>query len=353
MKLQFAVQGVELKDAGTFAAEVETRGYDGITTQENANEPFLPLAVAATTTRRIQLATGVAIAFPRSPMVVAEASWDLQGASGGRFVLGLGSQVKGHNERRFSVPWSPPAPRLKEYVQSLRAIWRCWHEGGRDLAFIGKHYSFTLMTPNFTPKPMGHIGAPVTIAAVGPAMMRVAGEVCDGVRLHGFCTRKYIENVVMAELGTGFERGGRRRENFEISGGGFIATGPDEEAVRRMYEWVRYRVAFYGSTRTYWPVFEQHDLVDLGEKLHHLSVQQRWDEMAKEVPDDVVDLFCAHGTWDVIASRIEERFGGLVDAIGLQTPTGETPTMLDPGVIQDIQRIGKTFQGYDLKQWAA
>ena len=348
MKVQFAMQGVPLKNAGTFAREIEDAGYDGIVTQENANEPFLPLAVASTTTESIQLATGVAIAFPRSPMVVAEASWDLQAASGGRFVLGLGSQVKGHNERRFSVPWSPPAPRLKEYIQSLHAIWKCWAEGGKDLAYIGKHYSFTLMTPNFTPEPMGQVGAPVTIAAVGPAMMRVAGHVCDGVRLHGFCTRKYIENVIMKELETGFGRGGRTRENFEISGGGFIATGKTEEEVRKMYDWVRYRVAFYGSTRTYWPVFEQHDLLDLGEKLHRMSVQQRWDEMAAEVSDDVVDLFCAHGTWDVIASRIEERFGGLSDSIGFQTATGEQPSLIDPGVLQDIQKIGTTFKGYDL-----
>lgn len=352
MKVQFAMQGVPLKNAGTFARKIEQAGYDGIVTQENANEPFLPLAVASTTTENIQLATGVAIAFPRSPMVVAEASWDLQAASGGRFVLGLGSQVKGHNERRFSVPWSPPAPRLKEYIQSLHAIWKCWAEGGKDLAFIGKHYSFTLMTPNFTPEPMGHVGAPVTIAAVGPAMMRVAGHVCDGVRLHGFCTRKYIENVIMKELQTGFERGGRSRENFEISGGGFIATGKTEEEVRKMYDWVRYRVAFYGSTRTYWPVFEQHDLLDLGEKLHRMSVQQRWDEMAAEVPDDVVDLFCAHGTWDVIAKRIEERFGGLSDSIGFQTAAGEEPTLIDPGVLQDIQKIGTTFKVYDLNHAA-
>lgn len=353
MKVGFALQGVPLAEAGTMARRIEQAGYDAVVTQENANEPFLPLAIAATTTERVQLATGVAIAFPRSPMVVAEASWDLQAASGGRFVLGLGSQVKGHNERRFSVPWSAPAPRLKEYVQSLRAIWACWARGGTDLAFIGKHYSFTLMTPNFSPKPMGHVGAPVTIAAVGPAMMRVAGEVCDGVRLHGFCTRKYVENVIMSELQTGFDRGNRTRERFEITGGGFIATGPDEAAAAEMFEWVRYRVAFYGSTRTYWPVFEQHDLLDLGEKLHRMSVAQRWGEMAKEVPDDVVHLFCAYGAWDSIAKRIEERFGGITDGISFQTATDAPPALLDPGLLQDIQRIPTRFESFDLERNAA
>ena len=353
MKVYYTLPRMPLGKAAEMAREAERRGYDGLVTTETNRDPFLPLAVASTVTEKMELVTGVAIAFPRSPMIVAEMGWDLQEQTGGRFVLGLGSQVKGHNERRFSVPWSAPAPRLKEYVESLRAIWQCWAEGGKELAYIGKHYSFTLMTPNFTPPPMGHVGAPVTIAAVGPAMLRVAGEVCDGARLHGFCTRKYYDNVISKEIGTGFERaGGRARENFEISGGGFIATGPDEEKMRKMYEWVRYRVAFYGSTRTYWPVFEQHDLLDLGEKLHRLSVQQRWDEMAKEVPDDVVDLFCAAGTWENIAGEIEKRFGGMADVVSIQSEMGDDSPMFDPGLIQDIQKIATPFRGFDLPKAA-
>lgn len=352
MKVYYNMPRVTMREAAAMAQEIERRGYDGIATNETSRDSFMPLAVASTVTEKVELATSVAIAFPRSPMVTANLCWDIQESSNGRFILGIGSQVKGHNERRFSVPWSAPAPRMKEYIQSLRAIWQCFDDQSTDLAYIGKHYSFTLMTPNFLPPRIGSVGCPITIAAVGPAMLRVAGETCDGARLHGFCTRKYVENVVMKELGTGFERGGRKRENLEISGGGFIATGPDEEKTAKMFEWVRYRVAFYGSTRTYWPVFEQHDLLDLGEKLHRLSVQQRWDEMAKEVPDDVVDLFCAHGTWDTIAGEIENRFGGMADIVTLQSELGDDTPMLDPGLIQDIQKIPTTFEGFDLPKAA-
>ena len=189
---------------------IEAAGYDGIVTMENRHDPFMPLAVAATQSERLQLATGIAIAFARSPMSVANLGWDLQAASGGRFVVGIGSQVKGHNVRRFSVEWSPPAPRMREYVQALRAIWRCW-KTGEALDYQGQHYRFTLMTPNFRPEPIDVGPPPVTIAAVGPAMLRVAGEECDGVRLHPFCTRKYLEQVVLPRLQQALRRSGRAR----------------------------------------------------------------------------------------------------------------------------------------------
>src|SRR5262245_58585782 len=231
----------------------EAAGYDGVVTSENRHDPFLALGIAAVNSARLALCTGIAIAFSRSPMPVANASWDLQAASRGRFVLGLGTQIRAHNENRFSVPWSAPAPRMREYVEALRAIWRCW-EKGEKLAYRGQHYKFTLMTPTFTPESTGQPMVPITIAAVGPVMLRLAGELCDGVRLHGFCTRRYIDQVVLREVGTGMTRSGRAREHFEISGGGFVATGADEGAVAKMVEWVRYRVAFYASTPAYWPV---------------------------------------------------------------------------------------------------
>ena len=222
---------------------MEAAGYDVVTTQENRHDPFLPLAVAAVASEKVTLATSISIAFARSPMVFANLAWDLQKASRGRFVLGLGSQVKGHNERRFSVPWSAPAPRLRECVQAIRAIWACWGEGEK-LDFQGEHYRFSLMTPNFTPEPMDEAPPPITIAAVGPAMMRVAGEVCDGARLHGFCTRKYLEEVAVPRLEGAMQAAGRDRRAFEISGGGFVATGATDEAVARAFEWVRMRVGF-------------------------------------------------------------------------------------------------------------
>jgi probable F420-dependent oxidoreductase len=334
----------DLRAVGRAAREVEADGYDGVVSMENKHDPFLALAVAGVETGRIELHTGVAIAFARSPMAVAQVGWDLAGATGGRFVIGLGSQVRAHNERRFSVPWSPPAPRIREYVRALRAIWQCWKTGDK-LDYQGEHYRFTLMTPNFTPEPIAAPPPAVMIAAVGPAMLRVAGEECDGVKLHGFCTRRYIEESVMPRLAEGFAKAGRRRENFEISGGGFLATGPDDETVARMFEWVRSRVAFYGSTPSYWPVFELHGLEDLGRKLHAMSREGRWREMTREVPDDVVHLFAAVGRYDEIAGAIEARFGGLVDAINLRA-NAELPGRFPRELIDDVRRVPHAFRGF-------
>ena len=344
MRILTTVPQDDLAAVPAAARAAEAAGYDGVVTMENRNEPFLALAVAAVSTQRVSLQTGIAIAFARSPMAVANVSWDLQNASRGRFVLGLGSQVRAHNENRFSVPWSPPAPRMREYVLALRAIWRCWQTGAK-LDFRGEHYKLTLMTPNFTPTSTGQPMVPVTIAAVGPAMLRVAGEVCDGVRLHGFCTRRYIDEVVMRELRTGMLKGGRAREQFEIAGGGFIATGPDEAAVAKMVEWVRYRVAFYASTPAYWPVLEVHGLHDLGRKLNVMSKAGQWDRMAAEISDDVVRLFAAIGTYRDIARAIEERFGRAVDTVSLSGGYG-VHQEIPQDVIQDVRRIPGAFTAH-------
>lgn len=333
-----------LQDVPAEAAAIEAAGYDGAVTMENKYEPFLPLAVAATATKRIELSTGIAIAFARSPMVVAETAHDLQTASKGRFTLGLGSQVKGHNERRFSVPWSPPVPRLREYIEGMRAIWRCW-EKGEKLNYVGEHYQFTLMTPNFIPDRNGLPPVPVTIAAVGPAMLRLAGRVCDGVRLHPFCTRRYLEDVVMPRLEDGFTKGGTKRENFEITGGGYMVTGPDQESIDKLFEWVRYRVAFYGSTRSYFPVWELHDEQDLGMKLHEMSKRGEWDKMAAEVPDDIVHLFAAVGGYDEIVGAAEARFGGISDTLNASM-SADLDISLPGEVIQDLQKIPTRFQGF-------
>ena len=335
----------DLAEAPAAARAAETAGYDGLVTSENKNDPFLALALAAVNTRALALLTGIAIAFSRSPMAVANVSWDLQVASRGRFVLGLGSQVRAHNENRFSVPWSAPAPRMREYVQALRAIWRCW-ETGEKLAYRGQHYKFTLMTPNFTPTSTGQRPVPVTIAAVGPAMLRVAGEVCDGVRLHGFCTRRYIDEVVMRELRGGMAKGGRPRECFEIAGGGFIVTGADDGEVAKMVEWVRYRVAFYASTPAYWPVLDVHGLQELGRKLNVMSKAGQWDRMAGEISDDVVRLFAAVGTHRELAGAIAERFGGVADSVTLSGGYG-IRQQIPPDLVQDIRRIPSPFTGYE------
>lgn len=333
----------EVAPAARAAEQVEA---DAVMTAEIAHDPFAPLVLATTATERLELSTGITVAFPRSPMVVANAAWDLQANSGGRFNLGLGSQVKGHNQRRFSVAWSPPVPRLREYVESLRAIWRCW-ETREPLQYAGDHYRFTLMTPEFSPEPSGQPPVPVAIAAVGPAMMKMAGRVCDGVRLHGFATRRYLEEVALPQISAGLEKAGRTRNRFEISGGGFVATGPDEEAVADELETIRYRIAFYGSTRSYHGVFEVHGWEDLGLKLHRMSKAGEWDKMADQVPDDVVHEFAAVGTWDNLGSAVEERFGGLTDNLTLALPAGAEPDRVAE-LVAEIQNIDSPFQGHTL-----
>ena len=334
----------DLRKVPAAAKAAEADGYDGLLTLENRNEPFLAHAVAAVVTERIGLGTGIAIAFARSPMVVANLCWDLQIAARGRFVLGLGPQIRAHNEKRFSVPWSPPVPRLREYVLALRAIWTAW-EKGEKLDFRGEHYTFTLMTPNFVPASLHLPMVPVTLAGVGPHSLRLAGEVADGLRLHPFCTRRYLEEEVNARLAEGFAKSGRKREDFEVSGGGFLATGKDDAAVARMFEWVRMRVAFYGSTPAYWPVLELHGEGELGRKLNALSKQGKWDEMTASIPDDLVHLFAAVGRHDQIAAVIEKRFGGVSDTLNASVNSA-TPSDMPPDLIQDIQRIQTPFKGY-------
>ena len=334
--------------AGPAARAAEDDGYDAVMTVELNHDVFAPLAFAALATERVELTPSIVVAFPRSPTVLASQAWDLQANSHGRFVLGLGSQVKGHNERRFGIPWSPPAPRLREYVQALRAIWRCW-ENGEKLDFQGEHYKLTLMTPDFSPAPTGLPMVPVTISAVGEAMLRVAGQVCDGVRLHPICSRRYLEEVCLPRLSEGMGRSGRSREHFDIHGGGFVATGRDEQAVAAAMDVVRRRIGFYGSTRSYLPILALHGLEELAAKLHEFSVTGRWNEMAALVSDDVVRIFAACGTYDEIAASIEQRFGGVADSIDTNFPAG-TPPGLRREIISDIRRIPHAFAGFDVSR---
>ena len=224
----------------------------------------------------------------------------------------------------------------------LRAIWRCW-KTGETPGFEGEHYRFTLMTPNFAPEPIEAPPPAVMIAAVGPAMLKVAAEECDGVKLHGFCTRKYLTDEIMPRIAAGLANAGRERAQYEISGGGFLATGPDDAAVAQRFEWVRQRVAFYGSTPAYYPVLAVHGLEDLGRKLNTLTRHGKWSEMAREVPDDVVHLFAAVGRHDQIVAAIERRFGGLVDALTLR---GEGVGDVPPDLVQEIRRLPHAFRGF-------
>ncbi|MBI3954245.1 MAG: TIGR03617 family F420-dependent LLM class oxidoreductase [Chloroflexi bacterium] len=312
----------------------EEMGYDGVTSSETQHDPFFPLVVAAEHSKKVNLTTSVAIAFPRSPMIVANIGWDLQSYSQGRFILGLGTQVKGHNERRFSVPWSPPGPRLREYVLSLRAIWDCWQKN-TTLKFEGEHYHFSLMTPNFSPGPIKYARPPVHIAAVGAYMCRLAGEVCDGLRPHGFTTPKYVQDVTLPNIEAGAKKAGRTLKDLDLFGGGFMVVGADRKEAERLAEGIRTQVAFYGSTRTYHNVFELHGWKDIGPKLHEMSLKGQWGEMAKAVPDNVLEEFALICTLDDVVDKVKKRYGGYATSLGLSLPA-RTP--------QETEKAKKAIQ---------
>jgi probable F420-dependent oxidoreductase len=333
------------RQAGPVARAAEAAGFDAVMTIELGHEVFTPLALAALATDRVELTPSIAVAFPRSPTVMASHAWDLHAHSRGRFVLGLGSQVKGHNERRFGIVWTPPAPRLRDYIGALRAIWQCWETRGK-LDYRSAHYTLSLMTPAFSPEPTGLPMVPVTIAAVGEAMLRVAGQAADGVRLHPLCSRRYLEEVCLPRIAEGMARSGRTREAFDVHGGGFVATGADAAALARAMDKVRERIAFYGSTRTYLPILALHGLEALGLKLHSMSVRGQWREMASEVSDDVVRIFAACATYDGLAAAIADRFGGAADSIDLTFPP-DAAAGLQRELLADIHRIPHRFTGFN------
>ena len=305
-----------LKGVPEEARLAQSLGYDGLCTDETGHDPFFPLLLAAGAAPGVSLETRVAIAFPRSPMVVAYSAWDLQDFSGGRFRLGLGTQVKGHIQRRFSAEWGSPGPRLREYIQSLHAIWDNWQEG-KKLDFRGRFYSFTLMTPFFSPGANSAGKPPVFISALNPYNCRVAGEVCDGLALHPITSAKYLESVVKPNIAEGAEKAGRNPADVILTGGGFVATGPNQEAISAKKEEIKRRIAFYFSTRTYFPVLEVHGFQEVGQRLHEMSLKGEWDRMTGLVSDEMLDQFTVIGPYDEVAYRLKERFGGLIDEIVL------------------------------------
>ena len=332
------------REVAPAARAAETAGFDALMTVELGHDPLAPLAFAALATERVELTPSVVVAFPRSPTTLAQQAWDIQANSGGRFVLGLGSQVKGHNERRFGIAWTAPAPRMRDYVMALRAVWKAWETRGR-LNFDSEHYKLTLMTPDFSPEPTGLPIVPVTVAAVGEAMLRVAGQVGDGVRLHPLCSRLYLEQVCLPQMMEGMRRSGRSRLHFDVHGGGFVCTGPDDATVAAEMDKARQRIGFYGSTRTYLPILALHGLEDLGAKLHRMSVEGQWDRMGAEISDDTVRIFAACGTYAALPAAIGQRFGGVADSVDIHFPAGIEPGLAKE-LVTDIRRVPHTFAGF-------
>ena len=292
----------------------ENIGYDGLCTEETGHDPLLPLVLAATTTSRVTLEPRVAIAFPRSPMVFAYAAMDLQNLSEGRFRLGLGTQVKGHIERRFSTEWTPPGPRLREYVQSLHAIWDAWQDGTR-LSYHGEHYNFSLMTPFFSPGPSEQPRPPVFVSAVNAYNCRVAGEVCDGVSLHPLMSPEFLRQRILPPIADGASRTGRDVKDISLTGSGFIITGPNRQVIDERKYAVRRQIAFYSSTRTYFTVLETHGFEDVGVRLHEMSLKGQWDEMTNLITDDILEKFAVIAEYGDVAAAVKERYDGILNEI--------------------------------------
>ena len=337
MRVVYHLNSSDLSAIPSESAWAESMGYDGVSANETAHDPFVALTLAATATSRVTLETHVAIAFPRSPMVVAYTGRDLHDLSGGRFRLGLGTQVKGHIERRFSTVWESPGPKLREYIQALRSIWAAWDSGQR-LNYAGKFYNFSLMTPFFSPGPGKFSQPEIFNAAVNAYNCRVAGEVSDGLVLHTFTSAKYVKQVVRPNILTGTRLAGRDPNQVKINGGGFIVTGANKAAIKEADRDARRRIAFYASTRTYLPVLECHGFQELGLRLHQMSLEGKWEEMGDLVTDDMLDAFAVIGEYDEIASKILERYGGLVDEVGLTIATaGEADERQIRRIIRSLQ----------------
>jgi probable F420-dependent oxidoreductase len=327
VNLDIGLMTFDLPAVGEYCRRAENMGFGAVWSAETRHDPFLPLAVAAATTRRVGLGTAIAIAFARSPMILAHIAWDLQKASGGRFVLGLGSQVKAHNERRFSVPWSAPAPRLREVVAALRAIWTAWQRRA-PLDFRGQSYRFDLMTPFFDPGPIEHSRIPVYLAGVNPQMCRVAGEIADGLHVHSFHSERYLRECVHPAVQEGLNRAGRSRADFTFRASTMVVLGDSAEERKRHARGVKQQIAFYASTRTYQPVLAAHGLEDLVPRLHARSLAGDWEGMTDLISDATLDLFAVSGPFEEIGDRIRERYRGLYDRTQLY-PSFQ-PSLEDP-----------------------
>lgn len=306
MKLDAALLTTDIARVGAAAKAFEAQGFDGVLSFEGPHDPFLPLALAARETDRVELITGIAIAFARNPMICAQLANDLQLLSKGRFVLGLGTQIRAHIEKRFGQPWSRPNPRMREFVQAIRAIWRSWNEGER-LAFRGEFYTHTLMTPVFNPGP-NPFGVPkIFLAGFGPRMVRVAGEVGDGWIVHPLHSRDFVLSTAIPALEAGLAKAGRDRSTFDVSCQTITMVGGNDEQIEKARSNAKAQIAFYASTPEYRVILDHHGWGDVQPELNRLSKKGKWLEMMGFVSDDMLDAFGVSGTPSQVAATIRKR----------------------------------------------
>jgi probable F420-dependent oxidoreductase len=336
MRVSMTVPTEDLNQSRTIYSTLEALGYDRAFSFEAKHDPFLPLAVAAEHTSTLQLGTAVAIAFARTPMTLANASWDLQALTAGRFTLGLGSQIRPHIEQRFSMPWSRPADRMRELILAVRAIWDAWQHG-TPLHVDGEFYTHTRMVPAFDPGPSPHGPPPILLGAVGPRMTAVAGEVADGLLVHPVNSRRSLQELTLPALAVGAARAGRDVGDLELVCVTIVVTGRDEEQMTTSREAVRSQLAFYGTTPAYLPVFELHGYGDLHPELQHLARQGRWDEMGSLIDDDLIETIAVVGEPHEIAPKLVARLEGISDSVSLVNNRAPDPEHLAE-VVADLRR---------------
>jgi len=324
--------GADLDMAPLAIAELEQRGYDAAFSAEINNDPFFPLVLAAEHSQNIALTTSISVAFARNPMTMANLAWDLNQYSKGRFTVGLGSQIKPHITRRFSMPWSKPAARMREFILAMHAIWACW-ETGEKLEFNGEFYQHNLMTPMFTPSRKDY-GAPgVNLAAVGPLMTEVAAEVANGVIAHGFTNVKYLQEVTLPAVHRGLEKSGRKREDFDISIPVMVVTGASEEAFQQSRLAIQNQLGFYASTPAYRPVLDVHGWGELQTEANQLTREGRWQDMGALITDDILNTFAVVSEdIEQVPALLKERYGDLADTWMCTVETG------DPDLQQQLVR---------------
>ena len=325
MKIDGAI-GFDPNGIAAQAIKAEETGYDGVWSAETNHDPFLPIAVGATATEKLEFGTGIAVAFARNPMTLAVLANDLQLLSKGRFMLGMGSQIKPHITKRFSMPWSHPAPRMRELILAIRAIWKTW-ETGEPLAFRGEFYTHTLMTPFFNPGPNPYGNPKMLLAAVGELMTEVAGEVGDGFLVHGFSTERYLREVSLPALERGAVKADKKRADLTVSYPGFVVTGPDDKSMAAAAKGVREQIAFYASTPAYRPVLELHGWGDLQPELNTLSKRGEWEKMGELIDDGILNAFAVVAPLDRVAAEVQKRFDGLVDRFSFYAPYKADPEM--------------------------
>ena len=334
LKVDGAVSS-QLANIAKAASTLERRGYDCCWTAEINHDPFLPLVLAAEHTTRIELGTSIAVAFARNPMTVANVGWDLQAYAQGRFLLGLGSQVQAHIEKRFSMPWSQPVRRMREFVLALHEIWSCWRDGTK-LGFEGDFYTHKLMTPMFTPEPQPYAFPKIFVAAVGEVMTEMCGEVADGMLAHAFTTKRYFEEVTTPALLRGMKRSGRQRSEFQLSAPIFVVTGNDESELAAGAVGTRKQIAFYGSTPAYRKVLELHGWGELHTELHRLSRAGEWDVMGSLIDDEILETFAVVAPLDEVSDKIRDRCDGVIDRVLVGFPSS-VPEDTVSAVLQELR----------------